>query len=58
MGEEGVVVRVMRDAFHDFMAFEWWKPERETAAKEIAKWIEVHLNYYCSGGGGRASGPL
>lgn len=40
VGEENVVVGVMRDAWHDFVAFEWWKPERETAAREIAEWIE------------------
>lgn len=38
VGEEGVTLTVVPDAVHDFLAFEWWTPERETVAKEIGTW--------------------
>lgn len=41
VGKGSVKTVITPEAFHDFIAFEWWKPERETAAKEIAEWIET-----------------
>jgi acetyl esterase/lipase len=39
-GGDGVVYHEFVDAFHDFVGFEWFEPQRTQALKEVAAWFD------------------
>ncbi|EJD03418.1 alpha/beta-hydrolase [Fomitiporia mediterranea MF3/22] len=39
MGKENVAIYEAKDAFHDFIGFDFFEPQRTEAAVEIGKWI-------------------